>query len=175
MLGPGTVDPQDWGFVPGTAAEDGDPVDAFLIGAAGTFPGIVIRARPIGLLKVEQREAGERFRNDRLIFVPWQTAARTPISDVRELRRDEKDALQRLLRACGGGHGEGARFSRLARRQGRRSRDQARLAPLPGTAQAEMRTGAMDEKCSGGNGKSGPRASRSERTLRVPIECSCCA
>jgi inorganic pyrophosphatase len=40
--------PHDWGFVSGTVASDGDPLDALLLSEGSTFPGMVIRARPIG-------------------------------------------------------------------------------------------------------------------------------
>jgi len=59
LLTAGTVYPHDWGYIPATLGPDGDPIDAFLLGAGGTFPGLVVRARPIGLLEVEQaRKAG---------------------------------------------------------------------------------------------------------------------
>jgi inorganic pyrophosphatase len=58
MLTTGTIYPHDWGYIPATLGPDGDPVDAFLLGAGGTFPGLVVRARPIGVLQVEQSEKG---------------------------------------------------------------------------------------------------------------------
>ena len=42
--------PTDYGFVPDTLAEDGDPLDALVIVDEGTFPGCSVPARPIGLL-----------------------------------------------------------------------------------------------------------------------------
>ena len=42
--------PTDYGFVPVTLAEDGDPLDALVIVEEGTFPGCSLPARPIGLL-----------------------------------------------------------------------------------------------------------------------------
>src|SRR5438105_15918974 len=40
----------DYGFIPGTLAEDGDTLDALIPMAPPSFPGCMIRARPIGLL-----------------------------------------------------------------------------------------------------------------------------
>jgi inorganic pyrophosphatase len=97
MLTDGTVYPHDWGYIPGTLGPDGDPVDAFVLGAAGSFPGLVIRARAIGLLGVEQSERGRKFRNDRLLFLPWESTARMPFRDVSELRRGEKDEIERFF------------------------------------------------------------------------------
>lgn len=42
--------PGDYGFIRGTPAEDGDAVDALILLEQPTFPGCVIRARPIGVL-----------------------------------------------------------------------------------------------------------------------------
>jgi inorganic pyrophosphatase len=52
-----TVYPADYGFVPDTLAEDGDPLDALVLLEDATFPGCWITARPLGLLWM-QDEAG---------------------------------------------------------------------------------------------------------------------
>lgn len=44
--------PCDYGFVPHTLSEDGDPVDALVICPIPLMPGVVIRCRPIGLLRM---------------------------------------------------------------------------------------------------------------------------
>jgi inorganic pyrophosphatase len=44
--------PGDYGFVPQTLAEDGDPLDILILGDAPTFPGCVYLARPIGLFEM---------------------------------------------------------------------------------------------------------------------------
>jgi inorganic pyrophosphatase len=43
--------PADYGFVPDTLAEDGDPIDALVLLAEPTFPGCLIRTRIVGLLR----------------------------------------------------------------------------------------------------------------------------
>jgi inorganic pyrophosphatase len=62
--------PFDFGFVPGTLAEDGDPLDALVLHTEATFPGVVIACEPIAVIEVEQREKDERIRNDRVIAIP---------------------------------------------------------------------------------------------------------
>ena len=49
--------PFNYGFIPGTSAEDGDPVDVLVISSYAVSPGTVIPARPIGMLEMED-EAG---------------------------------------------------------------------------------------------------------------------
>ena len=44
--------PCDYGFVPHTLSEDGDPVDALVMTPFALTPGVVIRCRPIGMLKM---------------------------------------------------------------------------------------------------------------------------
>jgi len=71
--------PHDWGFVPGTLAADGDPLDALVIHEGQTWPGVVIPSVGIALLKVTETKAGEpeSRRNDRLIVVPAFALAQT--------------------------------------------------------------------------------------------------
>jgi inorganic pyrophosphatase len=49
--------PGNYGFVPHTLAEDGDPIDALIVGPASVMPGAVVRCRPVGVLLMED-EAG---------------------------------------------------------------------------------------------------------------------
>ncbi len=48
--------PFNYGFIPGTLADDGDPVDVLVISAQPVVPGSVIRCRPIGLLEMKDEE-----------------------------------------------------------------------------------------------------------------------
>jgi inorganic pyrophosphatase len=44
--------PGDYGFVPGTLAPDGDPLDVLVLVSEPTFPGCVLPARPLGVLEM---------------------------------------------------------------------------------------------------------------------------
>lgn len=65
----GMVFPFDFGFIPSTIAEDGDPMDILVLTDAPTFPGCLVAAKVLGIIKVEQEEDGEKVRNDRVIAV----------------------------------------------------------------------------------------------------------
>ena len=77
--------PYDFGSVPGTCAEDGDPLDVLVLLDSPTFPGCLITARLIGGLKVQQREGQRRIRNDRLIAMPETPVNKPEIRSIREL------------------------------------------------------------------------------------------
>jgi inorganic pyrophosphatase len=64
--------PHDWGFVSGTLAEDGDPLDALVLHDDATWPGIVLPCEPIAILKIRDKKAdSEReLQNDRVIALP---------------------------------------------------------------------------------------------------------
>jgi inorganic pyrophosphatase len=61
-----TAYPSAYGFIPGTLAEDGDPADALVLIPAQVVPGAVIRARPIGMLRMED----EKGPDEKIICVP---------------------------------------------------------------------------------------------------------
>ncbi len=58
--------PGNYGFVPHTLSEDGDPIDVLIVGQVSVVPGAVVRCRPIGALLMED-EAG---LDEKIIAVP---------------------------------------------------------------------------------------------------------
>nr|UXE45626.1 inorganic pyrophosphatase [uncultured bacterium] len=69
VLPAGSAFPYDFGYVPGTRADDGDPLDVLVLMDQPAFTGCVIEARLIGVLEAEQTEDGETERNDRVVAV----------------------------------------------------------------------------------------------------------
>ncbi len=69
VLPPGHVFPYDFGFVPSTRAQDGDPLDVLLLMDEAAYPGILVKAQLIGVVEGEQADGGDKIRNDRLIAV----------------------------------------------------------------------------------------------------------
>jgi len=60
------VYPAAYGFIPGTLADDGDPADVLVLLPTAVVPGAVVRARPIGVLLMED-ESGQ---DEKIIAVP---------------------------------------------------------------------------------------------------------
>ena len=69
----GLTYPYDWGFIPSTKAQDGDPLDVLIIHDAATYPGLVLKCKPIGVLEVVQSSKGKKERNDRVFVVPGRS------------------------------------------------------------------------------------------------------
>lgn len=59
--------PFNFGFVPGTLAEDGDPLDILIVDAEPFVCGCLIRARLLAVIEAEQTEDGKMVRNDRIV------------------------------------------------------------------------------------------------------------
>lgn len=58
--------PADYGFIPKTLGQDGDPLDALVLLWEPTFPGCLIEARPIGLFKMTD----EKGPDEKILCVP---------------------------------------------------------------------------------------------------------
>ena len=64
--------PCNYGFTPHTLCGDGDPIDVLVVGQRALVPGSVIRARPVGVLMMED-EAGI---DEKIVAVPHQKLTR---------------------------------------------------------------------------------------------------
>jgi len=58
--------PSNYGFIPHTLSEDGDPTDAMVLGQVPVQPGVIIRSRPIGVLMMED----EGGIDEKILCVP---------------------------------------------------------------------------------------------------------
>jgi inorganic pyrophosphatase len=81
------VFPHDFGFIPSTEAEDGDPLDVLILMDQPAFPGCVIDARLVGVIEGEQSEDGKKERNDRLIAVCDASHTHSDIKSIKDLNK----------------------------------------------------------------------------------------
>jgi inorganic pyrophosphatase len=97
----GLLYPCDWGFIPQTLAEDGDPLDAFAVWDGRSYPGILIVSRPIGVLRVSQtmHSTGVTSRNDRVAVVPTADNRLRDLRRVEDLPQRTRDELQQFFAA----------------------------------------------------------------------------
>lgn len=85
VLAPGFVFPFDFGFIPGTQGEDGDPLDAMVISEYQGFPGCVMDVRIAGCLQARQTTGKKTIRNDRFIGILEQSTTYDRIMSIEEL------------------------------------------------------------------------------------------
>lgn len=86
VLPAGAVFPFDFGFIPSTRGEDGDPLDVLLLMDEPAFPGCLIEARLLGVIEAEQTEEdGETVRNDRLIAVAAEAHTHGEVESLDDL------------------------------------------------------------------------------------------
>jgi len=97
VLPAGAVFPFDFGFVPSTKAEDGDPLDVLVLMDAPVFPGCIVPARLIGVIEAEQTEGGKTARNDRLLAVAVNSAAHRSIRQLADLSQDLVDQIEHFF------------------------------------------------------------------------------
>lgn len=81
----GMIFPFDFGFIPSTIAEDGDPMDILVLTDAPTFPGCLAECKVLGIIKVEQEKDGEEVRNDRVIAVQLDSRMYSSANDINAL------------------------------------------------------------------------------------------
>jgi inorganic pyrophosphatase len=93
VLPAGMTFPYEFGFLPRTLAEDGDPLDVLLLMDEPAFPGIAVHARLIGVIEGEQVDGKKRIRNDRIVAV---AEANHMYADIRKLEDLPKKFVNEL-------------------------------------------------------------------------------
>jgi Inorganic pyrophosphatase len=84
----GTVFPFDFGFIPRTRGEDGDPLDLLIIMEDPAYPGCLVRVRLLGVLEATQKdEKGKKIRNDRLAGVSDCSVLYGSIKNISDLNK----------------------------------------------------------------------------------------
>lgn len=85
VLPEGMSFPYDFGFVPSTLAEDGDPLDALVLMDEPATAGCLVICRLIGVIEGEQRDDGHWIRNDRLLSVAEPSHTHSNLKTIKDL------------------------------------------------------------------------------------------
>lgn len=85
VLPNGAVFPFDFGSIPGTKGEDGDPLDILVLMDEPAFTGCLVEARLIGVIEATQTEKKKKERNDRLIAVAAESHTHGHIRKMSDL------------------------------------------------------------------------------------------
>lgn len=123
--------PGDYGFVPGTLAQDGDPVDVLTMVEEPSFPGIVIAVRPVGVLQMlDQQQPDEK-----ILAVPVRDPRFDQIHEIEDVfphKLREIEHFFTIYKTLEGKHTEisGWRCSEDARNRIRSARNRYRRGEL---------------------------------------------
>jgi inorganic pyrophosphatase len=85
VLPAGMAFPYDFGFIPSTRAEDGDPVDVLVLMDEPAFPGCLLKCRVVGIIEGQQGKKKHGTRNDRIIAIEKENHSYAHIRHVRDL------------------------------------------------------------------------------------------
>jgi inorganic pyrophosphatase len=94
VLPAGMAFPYDFGFIPSTLAEDGDPTDVLVLMDEPAFPGCLLRCRLIGIIKGEQRRKKKRERNDRVVAVEQANHSYAHVKHITDLGKRFVEELE---------------------------------------------------------------------------------
>jgi inorganic pyrophosphatase len=133
VLPTGASFPFDFGFVPSTLGDDGDPLDVLVLMDEPAFCGCLVRCRLIGVIEGEQTEDGETKRNDRLIAVFANSRNHQGITAIDDLSPNLVKELEHFFVSYN--QVKGKRFKPL----GRKGPDRARELVKQGQAAATKR------------------------------------
>ena len=125
--------PADYGFVPDTLGEDGDPLDALVLVAEPTFPGCLIRSRAIGMFRMRDEKGGD----DKILCVPAGDPRQEHLRDLHHLPEFDRLEIEHFFLIYKelepGKSVEGASWAGRAAAEAEVEASRRRLLETPGT------------------------------------------
>lgn len=97
FLPKGFVFPFEFGFVPSTLAEDGDPLDAIVLMDEPAHVGCLLNVRLIGVFEMTQTEKGKQTPDARLVGVPLQSFDYAQVETLSDLNRELRQQIIEYL------------------------------------------------------------------------------
>jgi inorganic pyrophosphatase len=114
VLPHGNVFPFDFGSIPGTVADDGDPLDVLVLMDEPVFIGCLIEARLLGVIEAEQTDGDGTKRNDRLIAVAAESHTNGALKSLQKLDSKLLDEIEHFFVSYNGARGK--KFKPIGRR-----------------------------------------------------------
>ena len=97
VLPAGMTFPYDFGFVPSTKAEDGDPTDVLVLMDEPAFPGCLLKCRIIGVMEGQQGKKKNGERNDRIIAIEEANHSYANVRHVNDLGKKFRKELEEFF------------------------------------------------------------------------------
>lgn len=85
--------PTDYGFIEDTLGDDGDPLDALVLLPQPVFPGVLVAARPVGMLRMVDEHGGD----DKVLCVPAGDPRWDHVQDIGDVPAFELDAIKHFF------------------------------------------------------------------------------
>jgi inorganic pyrophosphatase len=97
VLPAGMVFPYDFGFIPSTKAEDGDPVDVLVLMDEPAFPGCLLKCRLIGIIEGEEGAKKDTERNDRVVAIEQANHSYSHVKHIDDLGKKFVKELEQFF------------------------------------------------------------------------------
>jgi inorganic pyrophosphatase len=97
VLPQGFVFPFEFGFIPSTAAQDGDPLDVIVLMDEPAHVGCILQIRLIGVINLVQREKGKKTENDRLVGVSLRSFDYDAVREMSQLQQSRLKQITDFL------------------------------------------------------------------------------
>jgi len=97
VLPAGMAFPYDFGFVPSTKADDGDPIDVLVLMDEPAFPGCRLSCRIIGVIEGEQGRKKDWERNDRIVAVEKDAHSWADIKTIDDVNKEFVQELEEFF------------------------------------------------------------------------------
>jgi inorganic pyrophosphatase len=120
VLPAGAVFPFDFGYIPNTRGQDGDPLDVLILMDEPAFTGCLARVRLLGVIEAEQTDPGGKpERNDRLIAVAETSQDHANLQSLKGVSQELLDEIKHFFTSYD--VMEGKQFRPLAQRGPKRA------------------------------------------------------
>ena len=97
LLPEGMMFPFDFGFIPSTLGDDGDPLDILVLMDAPAHVGCLMDVRLVGVISAEQIEDGNKERNDRLLGVAIHSYDHEDITTIEDVSKTLLSQLEEFF------------------------------------------------------------------------------
>lgn len=90
----GLIFPYDFGFVPGTKGEDGDPLDVLIMSEFSFLQGSMIECKVMGSMQAEQTDNKKPIRNDRIFAYPKLKGFYPVYDSMEDIQQDKLKEIE---------------------------------------------------------------------------------
>jgi inorganic pyrophosphatase len=97
LLPEGLAFPFDFGFIPSTLGDDGDPLDVMVLMDEPAHVGCLLDVRLIGVIEANQMENGKKTTNNRLIGVAVHSYSHENLSSLKDVSKSTIDQVEEFF------------------------------------------------------------------------------